>query len=836
MISSQLRYAAISLSITLILASTACGLNKAPEAQVVRDVQAIQGEAKPGVNGPTATVTVSMTLDKATLLGQEFLYGADLQYSSIYDKSYDLFTQSLAIGHIPAKFRIAGSELQLVADNKRLSPSDVNHPELLLTRFKILAETLTTLTVSNLDSRTFLAEVFKGTHSSTEGRITANNGSPSLDLWVRSLNTEAARENYILQETSIVDQDGNIGEFMESIFPRAKLATGSSFKKFKMDPDSPVGADEGPVARFRMLGSETVYEGEDKVAYAAHFDISDGKTIDWYATPNIPEEYLETVKQGVEGWNRYYRGYQGIARDVLQFKGRLPEGIKLGDPRYNVVAWDARTVAGAAYETQATDPSTGRQSHSVIYLPAAWVQIGKDYWTNGRYSDPRETNRAPEMRYGKINCSRDLRTEAAMLFSGAVDPADVAKFGRELLRQTLFHEVGHSLGLGHNFKGSLSYDMSLPESERIFSSSIMDYNIFDIERQAFNDLTSSNGPQLEYDRQALSAIYNESKDIAADAKVMPACNDAEADSEAGGVDPLCIRYDVEKDPTLAILTGFKRINNETVAGDRTLSDAIKKVPSLALDAQSLSTVADADALKLQTQALAAGLKAALRYSYTNDRHGPLRTVRNNLKALHQFADDVLPAGYDAKAMRERAFKGAQDVLSIQALPSFLAGVVDGMLVQAEAKLRSTPFVHGLAAADADAAIAEAKTSVKKVLTSFVADSKVGLPKLRQAILVAMTRSPAVPFYFGTVDQAQIDYETAIVSLLGDAAKGKFSDSVAGKRTTTERKAALASLLTFKGRRQGDQALEGVKTQLQEERVTASDNDTREAIEAMLTLL
>ncbi|WP_273890875.1 hypothetical protein, partial [Serratia liquefaciens] len=36
--------------------------------------------------------------------------------------------------------------------------------------------------------------------------------------------------------------------------------------------------------------------------------------------------------------------------------------------------------AGAAYESQNADPETGIQSHSMIYIPYAWVNIGKDYW------------------------------------------------------------------------------------------------------------------------------------------------------------------------------------------------------------------------------------------------------------------------------------------------------------------------------------------------------------------------------------------------------------------------------------------------------------------------
>src|SRR5258708_2318117 len=86
----------------------------------------------------SSSIQVTAVLDKKILFEQDFFYGADLQYSSIYDKKYDLYTQSVAQGHIPVHFRLAGDELQLIADNKSQFPSDVNHPEQLISRFKVL--------------------------------------------------------------------------------------------------------------------------------------------------------------------------------------------------------------------------------------------------------------------------------------------------------------------------------------------------------------------------------------------------------------------------------------------------------------------------------------------------------------------------------------------------------------------------------------------------------------------------------------------------------------------------------------------------------------------------
>jgi hypothetical protein len=104
------------------------------------------------------------------------------------------------------------------------------------------------------------------------------------DHWARSFQF-IADGNYLLQESSVELQDGSIAEVMESVFPRSTLKPSASFQVFKMDPSDPTGGDE--VKRFRFLPSETIYQGEYKLAYSQHYDIANGATIDWYATPNI---------------------------------------------------------------------------------------------------------------------------------------------------------------------------------------------------------------------------------------------------------------------------------------------------------------------------------------------------------------------------------------------------------------------------------------------------------------------------------------------------------------------------------------------------------------------
>ncbi|MCM2323733.1 MAG: zinc-dependent metalloprotease [Oligoflexia bacterium] len=761
------------------------------------------------------SVSVVATVDRKALLEQEFLYGVDLQYSSFYDAESELYLQSLTMGHFPVRFVIAGNELQLIMDGKYRYPSDVNHPEKLISRFKILAQTETTLTLSGADSRVFLGTV--------AGELGAE--GPVTDHWIRSFET-AENGTYLLQQTSILLPDGSVGELLESIFPRTALTPSPNFQTFEMDPEDPVGASEGAAARFRFLGGEKVYQGENAVTYAQHFDLPPGGTIDWYVTPNIPDQYLEPVKQAVEGWNRYFLAFKGIERPVMRFLGRLPEGVRLGDPRINVINWDSRRVAGAAYESQAVDPSTGKQSHSLIYLPAAWLQIGMEYWQEGIVSEPA----APKIKgsIAHVACARELRDGAALAASGRLTEEEVENFAVQLLKQTLFHELGHALGLAHNFKGSLSFDRSKPET--LFSTSIMDYNDFELERAAFASVTAADGPLLEYDRQALSALYNQGRDFAEDSDALPACNDDEADQEEGGVDPLCMRYDAEKDPTLAIATAFDRITAPEKAGDVSLSAALGRVPELVLTAKKLEDTATREEFNALTSLISKSLKGAMNFYFLSAKTSLSRAVRMNIKSLLLVANGALLPGYELEAMRERAYLGVERTLALRELPAPVLTALEGAQAYALTRLAEAPFVKSLSAADAEKLLAETRAGMAKEALSFTEDVSAGLPKLRAAVLGSLVRREEVPFFLGKVGERLVDYEAAFVTILGEAVPAT------GNRTAAERRAAAKALSTYSGRLQGTSAIEAVRAKLLEERATATSNAARELVEELRTAL
>src|ERR1041385_4026656 len=86
------------IALGVVLSSSGCSKTTAVSSPVVRGVQKQPDVhqppgAKPGSETAVLvpSVNVVLELDKSAIFGQEFLYGADLQYSDFKDPNYDLY-------------------------------------------------------------------------------------------------------------------------------------------------------------------------------------------------------------------------------------------------------------------------------------------------------------------------------------------------------------------------------------------------------------------------------------------------------------------------------------------------------------------------------------------------------------------------------------------------------------------------------------------------------------------------------------------------------------------------------------------------------------------------
>ena len=145
----------------------------------------------------------------------------------------------------------------------------------------------------------------------------------------------------------------------------------------------------------------------------------------YYMDPGAPEPIRSALMEGASWWNQAYEaaGYKNAFQVKL-----LPADADPMDVRYNLIQWVHRSTRGWSYGSSINDPRTGEILKGKVTL-------------------------------GSLRVRQDFLIAQGFLGNYETDSSKVKEMTQmtiDRLKQLAAHEVGHTLGLPHNYISSIA--------------------------------------------------------------------------------------------------------------------------------------------------------------------------------------------------------------------------------------------------------------------------------------------------------------------------------------------------------------------------------------------
>lgn len=370
--------------------------------------------------------------------------------------------------------------------------------------------------------------------------------------------------------------DGRIGFFTEDFYSLGKFLEMDRTKRFifrwnlkKKDPTAAMSEPEKPIV--------------------------------WTIDPSVPEKYRDAVKEGILRWNRAFEelGY----KNAIQVQDApTDKQYDHSDGRYNVVRWTFSPDAGYAIALARVDPFNGeilnasvtldanmlayilndfqnsttaieaaheKASNALVRNPNSKLSNDEMLWSNKKDAALEAMQaRLNKLGWNRIECEEPDGLAQSAAFALATLQAmgtnvDKEAYAKQYISDTICHEIGHTLGLRHNFMGSTYLstaqlgDDALTAKDNV-TASVMDYvpvNMVAVLKGKSNYFGSTVGP---YDRWAIAYGYTDTGSATPDGEQAALAKIAskaggpglvyQTDENADSWNPYAVRFDNAADP------------------------------------------------------------------------------------------------------------------------------------------------------------------------------------------------------------------------------------------------------------------------------------------------
>lgn len=302
------------------------------------------------------------------------------------------------------------------------------------------------------------------------------------------------------------------------------------------------------------------------------------RPIVYWMDKNIPPKYRAAVAAGITEWNKAFEKI-GFKNAVLAKEQPDDADWDNMDAAHASIRWFVGADVGFAIGPSHTDPRSGEILDADIGMSDVFARGARRFVVEDvAFVGHQHSSQASESwRVGQhaAYCNYALEAASEMHFALDVleargdiapDSPEAEAFVQAVITDTIMHEVGHTLGLKHNFKASTTVTQAQlqdPDYTKAhgISGSVMDYNAYNIALNGERQGSYNNTSLGAYDYWAIEYAYrplDSATERAELAKIAARSTEPALaygdDTDAGGwgandgMDPLVNRFDLGDDP------------------------------------------------------------------------------------------------------------------------------------------------------------------------------------------------------------------------------------------------------------------------------------------------
>ncbi|MFM8920179.1 MAG: zinc-dependent metalloprotease [Limnohabitans sp.] len=283
----------------------------------------------------------------------------------------------------------------------------------------------------------------------------------------------------------------------------------------------------------------------------------------YWLDKNIPVKYRATVAEGVLEWNKAFEK-AGFKNALVVKQQQDNDDFNNMDARHASIRWFTGADVGFAIGPSHADPRTGEILDADIGMSDGFTRSARR-WVVDDLARPRghdgEMCEEAEASAKELNYALDLLEARGV----ELDGPEAEALAKAYLKRTIMHEVGHTIGLRHNFRASLLNDLKkMHDAEHTkihgITASVMDYSPFNIALKGEKQGEYVMSTLGVYDYWAVEFGYRQfpsGQESEGLAQILAKSTQPElqfdTDEDAGygtvsGIDPLVNRFDLGSDP------------------------------------------------------------------------------------------------------------------------------------------------------------------------------------------------------------------------------------------------------------------------------------------------